>query len=221
MTIPTSSTPHPKGQPPARRNIFGMLFGLMLFYLAVFAAIDLVGFKFPMPVLITYFFVVAIPFGLFVAGSIYFVYLLRLQFGKRSGSKPATKPGSALLVSSFIGATVVATAGFVTIYPEWKQAAIASWRQTIEEIADPELPKDEVQRLAADVALLAESFSGYFETSDMEGIEANQELIFAFQHVVSAITDRRIDAEEFELLRRVVPARTPVPVTAPSVREDR
>lgn len=207
------STPAPKPDASTNRRLTaGMIFGLMLFYIAVFSAVDLLGFRFPMPVLVSFFLMVSVPFGLFVAGAIYFVFLVRLKLGATP-----QKPHPLTLVSSFIGTTVVATSLFVVSYPEIRQAQIDSWIHLIKSAADPSLPKNEVDQLATDVGAVMERVVGYYEASDMEAIEGDPQLIAAFQNIFTASTDNQLDPQEFALLRQIIPSsQAATTTTAPS-----
>ena len=172
----------------------------MLFYLAVFAAIDLVGFQFPMSILLTFFLIVAVPLGLVAAGIVHVTALIRAQFGGR-----VRPPQAATLMSLFVGTTVIVMIGFVSVYPEWRKAAIESWQQAIRDSAVPEIPKEQVDALARDVGRVAESFTGFLESGSTDPIEENPELVAAFQAVVSAVTDGALTPEEFARLRQLVP----------------
>lgn len=207
----SNHAPAPKSDPtPTNRRITaGMIFALLLFYIAVFVAVNLLGFRFPMPVLVSFFLMVAVPCGLFVAGLIYFVFLLRLKLGGTP-----QKPQPLTLISAFIGATVLTTSLFVIAYPKIRQAQIESWVHLIKNAADPALPKTEVDQLASDVGVVIERIVGFYESSDIEAIENNPALVAAFQAVFTAATDNQLSPQEFKLLRQIIPHSQPA--TAPA-----
>ncbi|RMF11923.1 MAG: hypothetical protein D6761_13480 [Candidatus Dadabacteria bacterium] len=203
---PSESTPTPSG---TRRNIGRLLFAVMLFYLAVFAMIDMVGFQFPMSILLTFFLIVAVPLGLVAAGIVHVSALIRAQLGGT-----VRPPQAATLMSLFVATTVIVMIGFVSVYPEWRRAAIESWQEAIRDSAVPDIPDAQVDALARDVGRVAESFTGFLESGSTDPIDEHPELVAAFQAVVSAVTDGTLTVEEFERLRRLVPE-APAGATAP------
>ncbi len=201
-------------EPPPRRMFLPIMGGLLLFYLAVFSALELVGFNFPLSILGGFFVFAAIPTGLLVIGAVYLSYLLRLQFGGQ-----ARKVAATTYVSLFIGTTVLVSAYFVVNFPEWKAENAAEMGKVISERATPDLPAAERQALAEEL----EAFWLIYLSSAHAEDDALQDprVLQAFELVVTAVTDEQLDSDEVRRLRSALADAFPaLPQTAPPTALD-
>lgn len=109
---------------------------LMLFYGAVFLAMRLLDFEFPLLLLVSFFVIAAVPTGLLVVGIIYGIGLLR----QRLTPGRATMPGATTLISAFIAATIVASGWFILKFDDWAEEGAREVGRAVEENMAPHVP---------------------------------------------------------------------------------
>lgn len=163
-----------------------VLFALVLFYTGVFVTIGLIGFKFPLPLLISFFVFAAIPAGLIAVGIISLLNMLAMRQGFRL--RLARPTG---MISAFIATTVIVSAWFVTEFEQWAREGTEEIVTTVVERVPDDYPPQERRRLEAAVRRF---WTGYLDQVMEDGsgsIEEDSPLLDNYNKIVTTVVEEK------------------------------
>lgn len=202
--------PHPPS--PKRPTWIPIILAVAAFYVAVFAALEVVGFEFPLPILAGFFVLAAIPAGIVVVGLMYLVVLLRMQFGRT----PPAPLSPVRAVSAFIGTTVLVSAYFVIIYPIWREQAAIEVAAEIAGRLDTTTDANTRAQVEEAVRSFWDAYMRQVSIKGGERVMQDPDVKAAVTAVMDAAIDETIDADERDaLLTALAAAARALPQTAP------